>query len=378
MTSKDLQEFITLAKEPLAWLRAYKEESHSTIIGCLPMYVPGEMVSAAGALPAALLGFDGTIVSAAEYLHYSICHPMQGNLEVALRGDLDFLDGIVFADICDQTKRLSNVWQLYKKFPFSFHLRLPKRLDTKGSKAFYVAELRKFLASLEEFSGRRVFEEDLRSSIITYNQTRKLIGEVFQLRRNNAISFKAAEVEAIVIASMIMPGEQFQQKISRLLREEPARQISQHPNGQVRLMVVGNPCEDVEHGLLDMIEDIGGTVIDDCVYTGSLTLSAAVSEKGDPIEAIADAYIDSSPCPTKHNPQKNWAEYIVSLVQRAEADGVIVILPKYCEIYAFDYPDLKEKLSQANLSHIMLEVDHSGADARLRTRLQAFIEMLMQ
>ena len=367
-------EFSKVANNSLAWVKRWKETHGSIVIGCLPMYAPEELVAAAGMLPIALPGTDKPIVLGNAYLHTNLCHPMRGNFELALAGELSFIDGLVFCDICDQTKRLGNLWEIFHQPTFSFHLRLPKRLDTIAAKNFYKDELRRLRASLEEFAGHGISAEDLRKSIAVYNQSRELLSRLYELRRESPSSFQATEIDAIVTAAMVMPKEEFRQSLTLYLDN---KQITPALRSQkARVLVCGNPCEDMEPKLLDMIVDAGGMIVDDYVYSGSMYLSQPVSEQDDPIDALAQAYIDSSPCPTKHNLNKNWSDYIVSIAKRAKVDGVIVLLPKYCEIYAFDYPDTREKLRQAGIPHIMLEVDHSGADARLRTRLEAFMETL--
>jgi benzoyl-CoA reductase subunit C len=367
-------EFSKVADNPLAWLKQWKENHGSIVIGCLPMYGPEELIAAAGAVAIALPGTDKPIILGNAYLHTNLCHPVRGRFELAIGGELSFIDGLVFCDICDQSKRLGNLWEIYHRSSFSFHLRLPKRLDTKEAKHFYKYELRRLRASLEEFVGHRISDEDLKKSIAVYNHSRELLSRLYELRRKSPTSFQATEIDAIVTAAMVMPKEEFGQSLALYLDNKQITTASQ--SQKARVLVCGNPCEDMEPKLLDMIGDVGGVIVDDYVYSGSMYLSQPVSEQGDPTDALVQAYFDSYPCPTKHNLDKNWGDYVVSVAKRVKVDGVIVLLPKYCEIYAFDYPDLRGKLHQAGIPHVMLEVDHSGADARLQTRLEAFIETL--
>ena len=367
-------EFSKVAVNPLAWVKQWKGTHGGIVVGCLPMYAPEELIAAAGAVAIALPGTDKPIILGNAYLHTNLCHPMRGNFELALGGELSFIDGLVFCDICDQTKRIGNLWEIYHRPSFSFHLRLPKRLDTKEAKHFYKDELRRLRSSLGKFVGHGISDEDLRRSITVYNHSRELLSKLYELRRKSPISFQATEIDAIVTAAMVMPKEEFGRSLALYLC---SKQIMTAPQSQkARVLVCGNPCEDMEPKLLDMIGDVGGVIVDDYVYSGSMYLSRQVSEQGEPIDALAQAYFDSYPCPTKHNLNDNWGDYVVSVAKRAKVDGVIVLLPKYCEIYSFDYPETRGKLHQAGIPHIMLEVDHSGADARLRTRLEAFMETL--
>jgi benzoyl-CoA reductase subunit C len=369
-------EFDRIASDPLAWLRKWKQDHDGRIIGCLPMYTPEELVAAAGMLPVELLGTTKPMALVNAYLHPNLCHAMRSNFELALSGEFDFLDGLIFCDICDQTKRLGNLWEMYHRASFSFHLRLPKRLDTKEAKAFYQDELRRFRAALERFSGNKVSDEALNQSIVLYNQVRKLISQLYDLRRRKPYLFSATEVDTIIAAAMFMPKGKFKQDLEQYLETKKATSVP--VRNRPRLLICGNPCESTEPRLLEIIEQAGGWIVDDYVYCGAMYLFPPVSEEDDPITALAQAYMDSHPCPTKHNPKKSWAKYIVRLAKQSDVNGVIVLLPKYCEIYAFDYPELKEELGTAGIPHLMLETDHSGATARLRTRVETFMEMLQR
>ncbi|MGV8057012.1 MAG: 2-hydroxyacyl-CoA dehydratase subunit D [Smithellaceae bacterium] len=366
--------FTTIAGDPMAWVRKWKESHNKKVIGCMPMYIPEEIVAAADMLPITLPGRDARIVAANAYMHTSLCHPMRGNFESALSKDYDFLDGIVFADLCDQTKRLSNVWPIYQSRAFSFNLRLPKRLNTPMGTDFYAEELQRFRKALEKFSGQTIDDSKIRANIKLYNEVRELLSTLYKLRLENPASFAPSEVDNIVTAAMVMPKEELKQCLSiymtgKKMKAEPGTR-------KPRLFVAGNPCEDMEPGLLDMIADVGGVIVDDNVYSGSMYLSGRVNETGKPLNALAAAFSGSMPCPTKHNPERSWADYLVNRAQQDRADGVILLLPKYCEVFAFDYPHVKQQLTAAGIPHLMLEVEHTGADARLKTRLEAFMEML--
>jgi len=124
------------------------------------------------------------------------------------------------------------------------------------------------------------------------------------------------------------------------------------------------------------VEELGALVVDDDLYVGRRYFQTLVNDQEEPLVALARRYIEDVPCPTKYNPNKDWGEYLLRLCREAKADGVFIILIKYCEPHALDYPRLKQRLSQDNVPHLLIETDHSGATGQIRTRLQAFIEIL--
>jgi benzoyl-CoA reductase/2-hydroxyglutaryl-CoA dehydratase subunit BcrC/BadD/HgdB len=82
-------------------------------------------------------------------------------------------------------------------------------------------------------------------------------------------------------------------------------------------------------------------------------------------------------CPAKHADLDGRARHIIQLAQEKNAQGVIFLLPKFCDPHAFDYPYLKERLEKAGIPLMNVEVDDSlPAEGQLKTRFESFLEML--
>ena len=141
-------------------------------------------------------------------------------------------------------------------------------------------------------------------------------------------------------------------------------------------MVWGNPCEDLEPGLAETLSAAGGIVVDDSLHSGRSYFSYQVPQTPSPLEGLAEAFLHRDPCPTVYGREIDLADHLIDLARQAEAQGVVILLPQFCEIYAFDYPYLKERLEREELPHLMVETDHSGASARVRTRIEAFVEAI--
>jgi len=86
---------------------------------------------------------------------------------------------------------------------------------------------------------------------------------------------------------------------------------------------------------------------------------------------------ESAPCPTRVDIEADWGDYLIEKVSKAQAQGVINIMVKYCEPHAFYYPHVKKKLAQAGIPELLLETEHEQAPlGQYRTRLEAFLEMV--
>ena len=58
------------------------------------------------------------------------------------------------------------------------------------------------------------------------------------------------------------------------------------------------------------------------------------------------------------------------------AGGIVFVLPKFCEPHAFDHALVLPSLEQAGLPYLTLEMEQVPRIEAIRTRLQAFLEIL--
>jgi benzoyl-CoA reductase/2-hydroxyglutaryl-CoA dehydratase subunit BcrC/BadD/HgdB len=93
--------------------------------------------------------------------------------------------------------------------------------------------------------------------------------------------------------------------------------------------------------------------------------------------AIANRFLERVVCPAKHGGLERRADHILLLARDKEASGVVFVLPKFCDPHAFDYPHIKQRLDEAGIPNLLIEIDDPlPALGQLKTRFEAFLEML--
>jgi benzoyl-CoA reductase/2-hydroxyglutaryl-CoA dehydratase subunit BcrC/BadD/HgdB len=147
------------------------------------------------------------------------------------------------------------------------------------------------------------------------------------------------------------------------------------PQDRVRLFLVGSVCDQSQ--VFDLFEAWGASIAGDDLCTGWRYFAEDVTPAGDPMEALADRFLRRVPCPCKYNPGFDRGEELLRRVVASRAQGVIFILLKFCDPHAFDYPYLKGKLEEANVSSLLLEIEPGGLPlGAVETRFKAFVETL--
>jgi bzd-type benzoyl-CoA reductase N subunit len=361
--------------DPIAYARRYKEESGKKVIGYLCSYTPEEIIFAAGAHPLRLFAREEAAGLAAAHLQTYCCSLVRGVLDNALSGGLGFLDGAVFPHTCDSIQRLSDIWRL--NIPYGFHadIVLPVKLNTASARQYMIDVIGKFRSDLEVFLARKITDDDLRNSIAMYNQIRAGLKTLYAMRSENADVVSGSDLHGLVRASMIMDRSLFAGILTDMVATLAAKKSTGVSPDKKRLILAGGLCNDPD--IHSVIDDAGGVAVWDDFCTGSRYMEGAIPTDMDPIEAIADRLLKRIVCPAKHSDLHSRADHILKMAKEKKASGVVFFLLKFCDPHAFDYPYLKNRLDAEGIPSTLLEVDDRPVtEGRLKTRLEAFLEMI--
>jgi benzoyl-CoA reductase subunit C len=370
-----MDRFREIVSEPYSWARKKKESTDKKIIGCFPMGVPEEIIHAASMIPIMLLGSGEPIKEAQKYLPQQVCSVMRSNFDMCLRKELDFLDGIIFPDICDAIQRLSDVWRIHCPLPFHHNIASVVQ-DTPSGMKFLTEEFVRLKGALEEFFHIKISDEAIGKSIAVFDENRSLLDRLNQLRRLKPDLFKARDFPTIVGASMFMDKQEHSRLLSELLEKAGPAAKSDVSKGERRVVLSGNLCQHPLWPLLDLLDELGIWVVDDDLYVGTNYFATGTKFPSEsPIAALAERYIKDVPSPAKINVRNGWAEYLIQIIRRSGAGGVILLRLMYCDS-GFDYPHLRKKLSEHGIPDLLIEIDQVLDLVEIRSKLESFIEIV--
>ena len=345
------------------------------VFGWLCTYVPEEIIHAAGALPIRITGYskemeleDGTA-----YLYINSCSFSRSCLQLGLKGEYDFLDGVAGGSTCDGARRLFDLWRNYIDTPFYHVLTVPRKY-TQSAHDLYHSQVLQFKVHLEEFMGIQITDESLCQSIGVYNESRALLKRLYKLRKLENPPITGTETMEVLNACFRMPKELFNEWLRSLL---DGLDVSDNASkSRARLMLVGSAITNPE--LIESIEDLGGLIVTDELCTGTRYWSDPVvlDKNSTPVEAISRRYLNNFPC-ARMFPSDERFNRILDLARDFRVDGVISQIIRYCVPYAHDLPLLTEKLKDNGIPTLALDVEYgTSGSGQIRTRVQAFLEML--
>lgn len=363
--------FQDLLRDRHANAQRWKAEGRG-ILGTFCIYTPEEIPYAAGLIPVRIIGVNEPPSRSDTHLQPFFCPLSRSCLDQALRGDYFYLDGLVTAYSCDTYRGIFQLWQQNVPLPYSYILGMPSRVDTPEAQTLLVEELTDWVSSLEKAFNRTISSEALRQSIQIYNTNRTLLRELYRLRRVDAPRVSGTEVLEAILAGMVSPKEEHNQQLLDFLNE-----VNDRPKSSTRLprlMLVGSELDNPE--IVRLIEAPGAVVVADDLCTGSRSLWNNCSDgEVDPLNAIAQRYLNLVPCPTKY-PIEGRYQHILQLIDQSQVQGVVVLQQMFCHPHELEYPYLQGILRERQIPFVCMALDATYSAEEIQTQAEGLIERI--
>ncbi len=354
------------------YAKEWKEENNKKIIGYFCTYVPEEILYAADILPVRILGSHEPPTVTEPYIFAMFCHLCRDCLAQGLKGRFNYLDGIVEGQSCLHLRQTFNAWRLHIPTSFAHYIHIPHGIQNPYAIPYLTQELAKFKKSLEDWTGKRITNEDLDNGIEIMNENRELMRKVHEFRKLENPKITGLEAMEMVLSSQMVDKQEHSKLLNKLLEELPKRILNR--NTGTRLMIIGS--EDDDRVFMKNVEALGATFVIEEHCTGSRYLWDDVIPQEDRLSAIATRYVNRIPCPSKDWPEFTRIQHAVKLAKDFNVRGALVIQNKFCDPHGIEIPPLREALKKVDVQSYPLEFDVTVPWGQFRTRVEAFLETL--
>ena len=353
------------------------------IIAYLCSLVPVEIITAAGCVPFRIRGdVHEPITKGDTNLETIACPYIRSCFDVSLKGRYEFSDGLIIPHACDSMARTYSTWRYSLGLPYSHFINVPHTI-TESSMEFFIAELNTFRKSLGRFVGKEISDDDLAQAIDLYNKNRDKAKALYELRKADPPLVSGAELATVLTVGMSLPVTESNELFDDVL--EKLTQRNKAPYAKAPRILIDGACVD-NIDFITLIEESGANVVADSLCIGTRDYWPHTEVEGDPMKALAHRYLDKINCPRTYREkvgetyQEDLASRfgdIGSLIKEFTVDGVILYIYKYCDPFGFEVPARKAYLDSINIPVLYLEDEYSaGTIGRLRTRIQAFLEII--
>ena len=376
MNTKDILEqlsYTNISKTSQQAIEEWKAQGKK-VIGYTCLYVPEEIMYALDVLPIRIYGSLNGSTKGESLLQVNICSFVRSCLSQGLEGEYNFLDGIVAPRTCSQIVKLYDVWDFSIKMPFSHLIDHPHMVSDLAI-SYYNKEINKFVKHLEEFTGNSLTEANLRHAIEVYNENRRLLREIYNLRKAEMPPINGVETLDIIRSTTILPKDQSNALLKGLLTVLKERQVDPfRGKGHPRILITGIILDNF--ALVQLVEDSGAIVVADDLCVGSRYFWDMVTLNGTPLNSLTRYYIEKIPCACIYPRDKRF-QHIAYMVRDFNVAGVISFQIKFCDNITYDNPRLKDELDELGIPVLELDTEYSNIGVgQLKTRVQAFLEVM--
>ena len=349
------------------------------VVGYLPIYVPREIIHAAGMLSLGIVGGGDQleVIHGDAYYQSYICRIPRSTVELGVSGRLDFVDGMLFPSICDVIRNLSGMWQTMFPDVYVRYFDVPQNYRDDIGGNYYVSELAELRHGLGELRGTPITDAELTASIAVFNENRRLMRALYELRAAAPWQVPAAEVYLVLRAGLVLPVEEHSAMLCDYLA---AAKVEERPRrDNCRVVLTGMFCEQPPLNLIKSLELAGCYVVDDDLMLVMRWLMGDVPTEGDPMRNLALAFLhNSESTAAKYEPnQAEKGRYLVRAVERSGAEGVIFAAPSFCDPALLDRPMLQHVLKEANIPFIAFKyAENSGQMQPIREQAGTFADSI--
>jgi benzoyl-CoA reductase subunit C len=354
------------------------ENSDGKVLGHFQVYFPEEIAHAAGMLPVKILGASSTLqMSQADArIAAFVCSIIRSSLELALSGRLDFLSAFVTHPICDAARHSCGVWaRNLPELPCQV-LYLPHNVRSAYAEQYLVDEYRRLADLVSGITGQPVTDEALRASIAIFNENRRLLRELYRIRRETPWRLSCVEAYVLTRAAAVMPREEHNALLERALPMIEEREGKSQD--RIRIVFEGGFCEQPPLDMLAIVQDIC-YVVDDDLLIGLRWLTEDVPAEGDPIASLAHAYLEtSSYSPVQRDPEKPKEKMLLRRIREARAEAAIVAAAKMCEPGLEEQVAYSSALDREGIPHLIMEFEEkTNVFEQMRMEIETFAESLL-
>ena len=353
------------------------------MFGTFCVFVPDEIVVACGGAVTGLCGGSQFWVPDGEkVLPSAMCPLIKASLGAHFGKTCPYFsvaDVYVGETTCDGKKKAYEILGADKQ---TYVMDMPQMKRPQDIEK-WTGEIAAFAAEVERITRRTLTAEALADAIKLINEKRRALARVYEARKaTNCIPISGKDALLMTqIAFFDDPARcaEMANKLADELEQRVADGVSVFPAGTKRILVTGTPLAIPNWKLHHIIETSGAAVVCEEMCTGTRYFENLVDESATTLEgqfqALSERYMKNNCACFTPNPGR--VADIVRLAKEYQVDGVIDANLKFCTLYDVEKSSVAEALEAEGIPVLGLETDYTDNDAgQLRTRIQAFVEML--
>lgn len=255
---------------------------------------------------------------------------------------------------------------------------LPRKKADESAGDSLAAEIQSFKSDLEQLTGEPIPEERIREKIAAYNRVRRTYRRIAEYRKGSSPLLKSSDFQKLMNGYFTLPAEILQKELDQI--EKQLSKAERPKKKKIRLMLSGGIVADGDNKITKILEELGTVIVAEDNCTGIKPVSFTIPEEQgeDVFEQLAAGYLGKAPC-SRMTPKADMIQYSLDLAKEYDVDGVVLYYLKFCPCYSMIEKLYRDIFEKNNIPLIIISADYSvGDEGQIKTRLEAFVELLQQ
>ncbi len=374
MNKNDLfEKFHEAATHPEALMKRYIDEGKPVVLTA-PVYTPEEIIHSMGCVPMGAWGADISLNESKQYFPAFICSIVQSILELGMKGTYKGASALVVPSLCDSLKCLGENWKYgVKDIPF-IPMTYPQNRKTEHGSKFTKAGYERVISDLSRITGKTFDDKALGESIRVYNEHNQAMRDFSNIVADHP-EITAQQRSDVFKSATFMEKREHTGLVLELIACITEEQAGK---SDTRILISGIIAD--SPALNSIFDELGFNIVADDIAAQSrqyATDTPAPAANESFLDCLVNKYSNMDNCSVLYDPDKKRVDMIVNKAAFAEAQGVVVILTKFCDPEEFDYPLIKKACDKRSLPCVLIEVDRQMENMeQARTMLQTLKEMI--
>ncbi len=352
------------------------------VIGTFCVYIPEEIVLAAGGICVGLCGgSQGSVPDAEKTLPRNICPMVKSAFGFKVGRICPYFQAVDFVygeTTCDAKKK---TWEILDRLVPTYVMEIPQ-LKRERDLVLWREEVKDFKTKVEEVAGRAISEDDLAAAIRVMNAKRRALQRLNRLRHQDPAPISGKDGLLIEQIAFYDEPVRFTEKVNALcdeLDERVKNGVTVQAKGAVRVMVAGTPMALPNWKIHNLVEGAGAVIVNEESCIGTRYFKDLIDENAATMDtmlvALTDRYkeIDCS-CFT---PNDERITQVIKEFRDSKAQGIINYSLQFCHTYNIEEIRIRQACERENIPYLFIESDYSAEDiGQLQTRIEAFLEQI--
>jgi benzoyl-CoA reductase/2-hydroxyglutaryl-CoA dehydratase subunit BcrC/BadD/HgdB len=352
------------------------------VIGTFCVYIPEEIVLAAGGICVGLCGgSQGSVPDAERILPRNICPMVKSAFGFKAGRICPYFQAVDFVygeTTCDAKKKS---WEILDTLVPTYVMEIPQ-LKRQRDIDLWLAEVKDFKTKVEEVAGKTITENDLASAIKTMNNKRRALQRLNSLRHHNPTPISGKDGLLIEQIAFYDEPVRFTEKVNALcdeLEERIKKGVAVPTKNATRVMVAGTPMALPNWKIHNLVEGAGAVIVNEESCIGTRYFKDLIDESATSMEGmlvmLTDRYkeIDCS-CFTPNNER---ITQVIKEFRDSKAQGIINYSLQFCHTYNIEEIRIRQACEKEAIPYLFIESDYSAEDiGQLQTRIEAFLEQI--